>query len=155
MPSFGGITRPSAITPPFDNNNDVILFGSGYDNYTSPGNEFFRTLCSEERSSVPKKRLRPSEKVDMINKIMTAVKSKGGRFVEENGSEWIEVTDEIARKLISRRLKPSKLSPPPTKFCCHHDFKTQTTQSVLGSSSSSATVRHHGDKTHNQRCEHC
>jgi hypothetical protein len=112
MPYFGGITRPSAITPPFDNNNDVILFGRGYDCHTSPGNEFFRTLCSEERSSVPKKRLRPTEKSDMIHKIMTAVKSKGGRFVKESGSEWIEVTDETACLLISRRLKPSNLSPP-------------------------------------------
>lgn len=102
----------SPITPPFNNNNDVILLGRGYDSYTSPGNEFFRILCSKERSSVQKKRLRPSEKVDMINKIMTVVKSKGGRFVEENGSEWVEVTDERARQIISGRLKPSNLSPP-------------------------------------------
>ena len=58
------------------------------------------------------KRLNEDKKKKMCREVMKAITCEGGRFVEYNGTNYVELLDDVALPIIFKRLIPGRLKKP-------------------------------------------
>lgn len=91
------------VPGPFD-----VLIGKSYMYREHTGNIRYRSLVANHQSQY--KNLSHIDKTAMVLMIVELVKESSGRFLKDDGGNWVEVDDKIARRKVShcfRTMIPS------------------------------------------------
>jgi hypothetical protein len=92
-----GITEPR----PLD-----VLMGRGYEAQIHPGNLRYRNIIAESEEGYEKSLIH--EKTAIAKEIVRLIKESGGRFLEQDGHDWMLVDDKKARTKVSSAFRDSR-----------------------------------------------
>ena len=84
------------VPGPFD-----VLIGKSYREHT--GNIRYRSLVANHQSQY--KNLSRIDKIAMVLMVVELVKESSGRFLKDDGGNWVEVDDKIARRKVSHSFR--------------------------------------------------